>query len=113
MFGYSLNLLSLVSKKTPTKDRKLDIDDIQNDPINFNMENFRLKLESIDRQLETYQDVMRKGKAENFEMMDKALTVLSQKANRTPTDLFLERHMPKEEEAGDTDEEERLKRVKI
>ena len=100
----SLSLLSLVSKKTPTNARKLDIDDVQNDPINYNMENFRLKLVGIDRELESMQDMMRKGKGDNFEMMDKALTVLSQKANKTPTDLFLERHMKHDGEEEHEDE---------
>lgn len=110
MLGPCLSLLSLVSKKSPSRDRKLDIDDIQNDPIVFNMENFRLKLEGIDRQLETYQDMMRKGKADNFEMMDKALTMISQKANMTPTDLFLKKHFDAQNAAEEeADEEERKK----
>lgn len=110
LLGQSLNLLSLVSKKTPANDRKLDIDDVQNDPIIFNMDNFQLKLQGIDRELENYQDMMRKGKADNFEMMDKALTIISQKANMTPTDMFLKKHFDanKAEEADEEDERKKI-----
>ena len=108
----SQSTVSLISKSTPTKDRKLDIDDVINDPFNSNVERFRLKLEGINRELETYQEMMRNGKSDNFEMMDKAITILSQKANLSPADMFLKKHFEEQEGGGEeADEERKLKKL--
>ena len=99
---YTLSMVRLVSH-TPTKQaRKLDIDDIENDPISINMKATQIKLEHMNEDLDHDRELMRQGRVDNFEIFDKALNILNQKASLTPVDKFLNNHFG----SGDEDHED-------
>ena len=97
----TLSIVRLVSHTPSKQARKLDIDDIENDPISINMKATQIKLEHMNEDLDHDRELMRQGRVDNFEIFDKALNILNQKASLTPVDKFLNNHF-----AGDGEDHE-------